>query len=323
MRLDLAEMAAALSRSHADQPAAPTDWGDMRQHMFWGAIYHAFVFAGARAWPGFRAHRAIGLGTEARLHLLRLALQPWQLWQRARATRAILRSGHPFHLVLLQLEHDASFRSHSPFRSMAEFLGLVLEAFAQGAPPHHHLVLKAHPLEDGRAPLRAEVARLVARHGLEGRVHFVPGGRLSQLLDHARSAVTVNSTAGQQALWRGLPLRCCGAAVYARPGLVSTQPLAAFFARPQRPDCRAYRLFRRYLLETSQVVGGFYSRRGRRLLLRRVVDMMLSPDDPYDSLRRTTAEAGWCAGPDLPQGGAQHPQGPLARARQAATIPRM
>jgi len=43
------------------------------------------------------------------------------------------------------------------------------------------------------------------------------------------------------------------------------------------------------LLETSQVAGGFYSARGRRQVLRQVVDMMLSPDDPYDALSRGTA----------------------------------
>jgi capsular polysaccharide export protein len=95
----------------------------------------------------------------------------------------------------------------------------------------------------------------------------------------------VNSTAGQQVLWRGLPLRTFGAAVYAKPEFVSDQPLPAFFAAPTRPDLRAYRDFRRYLLETSQVPGGFYSARGRRELLRQVTDMMLSPDDPYDALR--------------------------------------
>ena len=61
-------------------------------------------------------------------------------------------------------------------------------------------------------------------------------------------------------------------------------PLAAFFANPDRPDTRAYRDYRHFLLETSQVVGGFYSARGRRALLRQVVDLMLAPEDPYQAL---------------------------------------
>jgi len=117
----------------------------------------------------------------------------------------------------------------------------------------------------------------------------VRGGKLAQLLNDARSAVTVNSTAAQQVLWRGIPLKVFGHAVYDQPEFVSTQPLPQFFAGAGRPDNRAYKTYRRYLLETSQVPGGFYSAGGRRQLLRQVVDMMLSDEDPYDALKSGTA----------------------------------
>ena len=80
-----------------------------------------------------------------------------------------------------------------------------------------------------------------------------------------------------------------GRAVFDKPEFVSTQPLPEFFALPSRPDRRAYQDYRRYLLETSQVAGGFYSARGRRQLMRMVVDMMLSAEDPYDALAQGTA----------------------------------
>ncbi len=115
-------------------------------------------------------------------------------------------------------------------------------------------------------------------------MHYVRGGKLARLLDHARTAVTVNSTAGQQVLWRGIPLKVFGRAVYGKPEFVATQPLPEFFASPRRPDSRAYRDYRRYLLETSQIPGGFYSAQGRRHLMRQVVDMMLDDEDPYDAL---------------------------------------
>ena len=101
--------------------------------------------------------------------------------------------------------------------------------------------------------------------------------------------MTVNSTAGQQVLWRGIPLKVFGAAVYAKPEFVSEQPLPEFFAGAARPDNRAYKEYRRYLLETSQIPGGFYAARGRRQLLRQVVDMMLSAEDPYEALKSGTA----------------------------------
>lgn len=284
MDMSVASMQAALARSDISQPDAPAHWGDMRQHMFWGALYHWFVFAGFWDYRAYRPHRSITVWDEAKLHLARLLLQPLHRWERIAATARIRRAGFPYHIVLLQLEHDASFRAHSPFAGMSDFVTEVIAAFAAGAPSHHHLVFKAHPLEDGRAPLRPVIRRIAAEHGLSSRVHFVRGGKLARLLDQARSAVTVNSTAAQQALWRGLPLMAFGQAVYAKPEFVSTQPAAEFFASPIRPDSRAYRDFRRYLLETSQIPGGFYSANGRRALLRQVVDLMLAPHDPYDAL---------------------------------------
>ena len=205
--------------------------------------------------------------------------------ERIAETQRIKLGGFPYHLVLLQLEHDASFLEHSPFATMSEFLALCIDGFARGAPRHHHLVFKAHPLEDGRVPIAREIRRLARGIGVADRVHFVRGGKLAGLLNQARSAVTVNSTAAQQVLWRGLPLKVFGDAVYAKPEFVSSQPLPEFFARPTRPDSRAYRDYRHYLLETSQVPGGFYSSRGRRQLLRQVVDMMLAAEDPYDALQ--------------------------------------
>ncbi len=284
MDLSVADMQRALDGIDVDLPDAPATWGDMRQHMVWGALYHGVVLAGARAYRNFRPHRTLTVGQEFLLYLKRLVLMPLHRLERGLATWRIRNGGFPYHLVILQLEHDASFRDHSPFSTMTEFLGVVMAGFAKGGSKHHHLVFKAHPLEDGRVPLAAEIRRLARDHGLQDRVHFVRGGKLAQLLNHARSAVTVNSTAGQQALWRGLPLRVFGAAVYAKPEFVSSLPLESFFSGAERPDTRAYRDYRHFLLETSQIAGGFYSSRGRRALLRQVVDMMLSTDDCYEAL---------------------------------------
>lgn len=284
MGLSIDAMRRALARTEPRQTDAPGHWGDMRQHVFYGALYHGFVMAGRRAYPGFAPHRALPISREFRLYLRRLLLMPAHWAERVLASARVRGGGFPYHLVLLQLEHDASFQRHGPFASMTDFLAFCIESFARGALPHHHLVFKAHPLEDGRVPVRAEITRLAKLHKLTGRVHFVRGGKLATLLDPARSAVTVNSTAGQQVLWRGLPLRALGQAVYGKPELVSSQPLAEFFARPARPDTGAYRNYRQYLLETSQVPGGFYSMRGRQLVMRHVVDLMLDPQDPYDAL---------------------------------------
>ncbi|AQS49081.1 capsule biosynthesis protein CapA [Thioclava nitratireducens] len=284
MEMSVAQMRTALAQSEIEFPDAPPRWGDMRHHVFYGALYHFFVMLRPGPYRRFRPHRDITVFQEFRLWLRRLLLMPLHMLERRRATRRIRNGGFPYHLVLLQLEHDSSFRMHSPFASQTEFIDLVMENFAKGAPPHHHLVFKAHPLEDGRAPIRDTIRKAARAHGLASRVHFVRGGKLAGLLAQARSAVTVNSTAAQQALWRGLPLKSLGRAIFDKPEFTSAQPLEAFFASPARPDSRAYRDYRHYLLETSQVPGGFYSAKGRRALLRQVVDMMLAAEDPYDAL---------------------------------------
>jgi len=285
MDLSVADMRRALEQSDLDVPEPPAHWGDMRQHVFYGALYHWFVLFRNGDYRNFRPHRDLSAVVETWLYTRRLVLMPLIALDRILATARIRLSGFPYHLVLLQLEHDASFRMHSPFTRMEEFLTLVMDGFAKGAQQHHHLVLKAHPLENGRSPLRRMIRRMADERGVGARVHYVAGGKLARLLDHARTAVTVNSTAAQQVLWRGIPLKVFGRAVYAKPEFVAREALPEFFAQPTRPDTRAYRDYRRFLLETSQVPGGFYSARGRRQLMRQLVDMMLSDEDPYDALK--------------------------------------
>lgn len=285
MHKSMDEIRASISGADHDLPEAPAHWGDVRQHIFYGALYHFHVLAFNRGYPNFRSHRSLSVAQEAQLNVRRFFRLPAVWWRRQSASRKIWRGGFPYHLVLLQLEHDSSFQTHSPFKTLAEFLETTFAGFAKGAPRHHHLVVKAHPLDDGRAPLRTDIARMAQEYGLEGRVHFIPGGKLARLLNEARSVVTVNSTAAQQALWRGLPVKAFGKAVYSRPELVSDQALVEFFNRPLPPDTGAYRDFRRYLLETSQVSGGFYSSAGRRRLLRTITDRILASECPYAARR--------------------------------------
>lgn len=291
MTINLAEMQRALRGSQGEISRPPSHWGDMRQHKFYGAVYHFMVLIANRRFGPPRSHRDISVWREFRLNFRALVLAPWFAVQRSIQARRIRRGGFPFSLVLMQLEHDANFRAHSPYDSMSDFTQEALTQFAAHAPRHHHIVFKAHPLEDDRAATRADIAAQARNLGLSKRVHYVRGGKLAPLLAQARSAVTVNSTAAQQALWRGLPVKAMGRAVFAKPALVSTQGLDAFFQRPERPNRAAYRFYRDYLLETSQLPGGFYASRSRAHALRLVVDMMLDPEDPYDALAHGRSEA--------------------------------
>lgn len=290
MSIDIDEICARHDAASVPPPEAPATWGDMRQHVFYGALYHWFVLFLNQKYRHFIPHRKQTVAQEFRLYLRKLVLMPMLALHRMVATRRIRRGGFPYHLVLLQLEHDASFQSHSPFSTLNEFLQIVIEGFAQGAASHQHLVFKAHPLEDGRAPILRNIKTLALEYQVQDRVYFLNGGKLAPLLDHARSAITVNSTAGQQVLWRGLPLKALGSAIYVKPEFTSRQSVAEFFRAPHYPDRELYLQYRTFLLETSQVTGGFYSAKGRSQLLRIVVDKMLSNRSPYDITPRN-AEA--------------------------------
>lgn len=281
MGLSIAQMRAAIEAHPADPPEAPTQWGSVWHHAYYGFWYHLFLSFRGLKYRHYRSHRQETVLHELALYLRKLAIMPLQGIQRRVRTRRLLRSGAIYHLVLLQLSHDASLKEHSKFNNVGEFIDEVVEGFAAGAPAHHHLVFKAHPFEDGREPLPAQVCEISDRLLVRDRVHYIPGGKLGPLLDGANSAVTVNSTAAQQALWRGLPVRAFGTSVFDKPELVSHKPLAGFFADPDTPDADAYHCYRHFLLETSQIAGGYYTQKGRAELLRRVVDLMLSLEDLY------------------------------------------
>lgn len=291
LNLTVLQIQAQLTRAGDDLPIPPAHWGDMRQHIFYGALYHWFVMFMNWRYPQFQPHRPLPILREAQLYSQRLLMLPFHALSRALATMRIKTRGQPYHLALLQLEHDSSFQAHSPFKDMRDFIEVVITGFARGARPDHHLVFKAHPLETGRYQLQKVIRHTARDHGLSDRVHYVRGGKLARLLDDARSAVTVNSTAGQQVLWRGIPLRIFGTAVYNKPEFVSDQPLPAFFADPRKPDAAAYGDYRQFLLETSQVPGGYYSTKGRRQLKQQLVDMMLAETDPYTARLAKTAPA--------------------------------
>lgn len=282
MTLSVPDMVKAVAENPMDLPEIPVLWGAIWHHAYYGFLYHAFVALPFWKYRNYNPHRGISVMRELLLYIRRLAIMPLHGVQRRFRTRRLLRSGAVFHLVLLQLSHDASLRSHSDLKSVAEFIELTISEFAKGAPAHHQLAFKAHPFEDEREPLPRLVRQISKQHKVHSRVRYIPGGKLGPLLDATKSVVTVNSTASQQALWRGLPVWAHGRSVFSKPEFVSDQPLEQFFADPHHPDRDAYHDYRQFLLETSQIAGGFYTQRGRAQLLRGIVDLMLANSDPYE-----------------------------------------
>ncbi len=285
MSISLPRMADAIGPVVKPEPNVPATWGDANQHLWYSAWYHAHCLMPNRQFNRFRGHRDMPLFSECATYWVRAAKMPFIWARRTLQQRRLLRSRKPFHLVMLQLSFDASMQVHSDYPSAAAFVEDVIDAFASGAPKDEHLVFKAHPFEDGRERLDCVIRDLADAKGMSHRVHFIDGGKkLAALLDRASSAITVNSTAAQQALWRGLPVAALGRAIYKKPGLVAEQPLERFMAAPSRPDMGSYWIFRRFLMETSQIAGSYYAEAGIELLLQRLPQTMIAAADPYDRI---------------------------------------
>ncbi|MEO1491049.1 MAG: capsule biosynthesis protein CapA [Pseudomonadota bacterium] len=283
MSISLPRMAEAMGHTARPEPSVPATWGDANQHLWYSAWYHAHCLLPSRRFSRFHGHRDMPLFSECATYWLRAAKMPFIWARRTLQQRRLLNSDKPFHLVMLQLSFDASMQVHSDYPSTAAFVEEVITAFASSAPKSEHLVLKAHPFEDGRERLGLVIRDLAFAKGVADRVHFIDGGKkLAPLLDRAQSAITVNSTAAQQALWRGMPVAALGRAIYKKPGLVSEQTLSQFMAAPSRPNLHSYWLFRRFLMETSQIAGSFYASAGIELLLQRLPSIMIAHEDPYD-----------------------------------------
>ncbi len=285
------QMRSDLKGVEMQQPSAPVHWGDMRQHILLGAIYHWHIMFRNNDFKNYVPHRDNSVRSEFRLHFMKILNRMPHAVMRQIKTKRLITSGVTYHLGILQLSHDASLRRYSKYKGMDAFMHECVESFAKHAPKHHHLVFKAHPLEDERKPLGRVVDELAKEFNVQGRIHYIRGGKLARILDFASSVVTINSTAAQQALWRGLPLKTMGQSVYDKSEFTSGQDLGAFFANPKKPDLAAYRDYRQYLLATSQVPGGFYSQASRRRLLLQIVDLVLNQHDTYKMLTKTSAAA--------------------------------
>ncbi|MEM7189393.1 MAG: capsule biosynthesis protein CapA, partial [Pseudomonadota bacterium] len=196
MSISLPGMAQALGQGTKPEEEIPATWGDSRQHLWHSARYHLRCLVPTGRYGRLQRHRDMPLVKECAIYARRGFVAPWIRLRRGLQQWMLLRSSKTFHLVLLQLSFDASMQVHSDYRSTADFIEHVVDAFAEGAHADDYLVLKAHPFEDGRENL-GRIIRDVARDlGVGDRVIFIDGGKkLATLLDRARSAITVNSTA--------------------------------------------------------------------------------------------------------------------------------
>lgn len=171
----------------------------------------------------------------------------------------LLRDDTPFFLFPLQLDSDAQIRLHSPFAGISDALKTVLESFAAHAPAHARLVIKEHPLDNGVRDWKLEAEHLAERFGVLDRVDYLAWGDIEAIASNALGIVTVNSTSGTFGLARGVPVVVLGTAVYDIPDLTFQDGLDRFWREAIPPDPETFAAFRRVLIDTCLIPGGFFS----------------------------------------------------------------
>ncbi len=185
--------------------------------------------------------------------------------------------GCPVFIALMQKPGDGQLLYHSPFKDRGNggFLREVISSFAQHAPGSALLVVKQHPLDYGAERSPELAASLFKQHGIQDRAVYLRMTSMDICMDHADGLVTVNSTGGLTALQKKLAVKCLGNAVYDVPGMTFQGSLDAFWRHGGPAEIDVLEGFIDYLVQSSQLNGGFHSREARALLVPRVEEMLL------------------------------------------------
>ena len=229
-------------------------------------VYNFAALLGRRDFPHWRTHRPWHPLHEYLGWLRRGARRPLVRAASAWRMRGLLGEGVPYWLMPLQLDGDYQIRRHSPYDSVRQAVAEVLGSFARAAPAGTRLVVKGHPLDNGLVAWAAVVRQAARAAGLSAdRVLYLGEAPFGPLLGQARGVVTVNSTAGVQALTAGKPVATLGRALYDMPGLTWQGRLDAFWTDAGPPDAALVDAFRRVLIARCLIRGGFFSEAGIRI----------------------------------------------------------
>lgn len=175
------------------------------------------------------------------------------------------RSQH-YYLAILQVYNDSQIKNHTAFNDISDYIYSVMLSFSQAAYGEYQLVFKHHPMDRGHRNYAELIKRLSAEMGITGRVIYVHDLSMEQLLIHAKSVITLNSTAGITALAYNKPLKMLGKALYDIEGLTYQGSLQQFWQTEFKPDADLFDKFIRYLIENTQVNMVYYAKNKRGLM---------------------------------------------------------
>lgn len=200
----------------------------------------------------------------------------WQARRVAALYQSLRGGGRPYFVFPLQLDYDFQIRAYSPYPGMGPAIDEVLESFARHAPHDCDLWVKTHPWDPGLIDWERQVRVAVDRLGIAGRVHFLNGGNLDDMMAQALGVVTVNSTSGLKALQLGRPVQVLGHAVYDVDGLTHAGGLHAFWRNASAPEPGLLDAFIRLLVARTQLRGVFFDPVGKQAAVSAFVSRLLA-----------------------------------------------
>lgn len=263
------------------EPTLPPITASFRRRARDSYWHYHHVVTGLLRFPHYRSHRPDSIILEGVGWLWKFLRAARQAKKAERALKSLAR--RKVFLLPLQLSGDYQIRAHSPFPDMQSAASYVIESFAVHAGPDQHLLLKLHPLDPSFFNWRRFVAQHARRLGLEGRLHFINGGDLEDMVKTATGLVCVNSTSATLALARGVPVCTLGEAIYDIVGLTHQRHLDTFWRDPTPPEPGLYACFQRVLVDRCLVRGGLSSESAVSILVESMIDR-LHCNDEYEAI---------------------------------------
>lgn len=181
-------------------------------------------------------------------------------------------------LLPFQVRSDSQLVLHSPvYGDDLEAVVHDLDQALAHVAPDVRLVAKFHPYELPQVQLAYR--RLPGRYR---RVTFVSEGPMSRLLEGASAVVTINSTAGFEALLYDKPVLALGRNFYTVPGIVERADRRGDVEAALRrtltvaPDLARRRAFLRFVRAHFLVAGGYHDLSARSLstVAARIVELL-------------------------------------------------
>lgn len=241
-----------------------------------------------RVFPHYQNHRQ-----ESRIEVYSGWLKAQLLKKRrsqlgAKAFQNMLNEQKPYFVAALQLNGDFQIREHSPFISSVEVLEHIIASFAYEAPANALLAIKPHPLEYRDRVLKKALKVLGKKYKVSKRLRWLHGVSIGTLTRKAAGFVTLNSSAGFEALEQGCPTCTIMPTLYDVDGLTYQGHLDGFWQDATPPDLQLFNALTDAIAGSIQVRGTIYSAQGRRAAARssafRIAHQLVNKPNAFEAL---------------------------------------